>query len=165
MVILTLAACENDPFSPDGWGSVSKDGFLFRWKITGDSIEVELTAPTTGWVMVGFKGEYQMHDANIIVGYVSGTSVSVRDDFGIDSDTHVSDSNLHGGQQNATDASGEESSGSTTIRFTIPLDSGDTWDNVLVDGESTRLMFALGANGADDFESDWVSISNTTVTL
>ncbi len=163
--MLILAACEDDPLGPDGWGSVSKDGFHFRWKISGGSIEIELTAPTTGWIMIGFKGEYQMHDANIIVGYVSGGSVSVRDDFGIDSDTHVSDSNLHGGQQNATDAGGDESSGSTTISFTIPLDSGDTWDNVLVDGESTRLMFARGADGADDFDSDWAFITNTTVTL
>jgi len=163
--MLTLSSCGDDPFGPDGWGAVSREGFDLRWKISGGNIQIELTAPTTGWVMIGFKGEYQMHDANIIVGYVSGGSVSVRDDFGIDSDTHISDSDLHGGVQNASDASGEESSGSTSIGFTIPLDSGDTWDNFLADGESTRLMFAHGADGADDFDSDWVAITSLTVTL
>lgn len=164
-LLLIVTACDEDPFGVGGWKSVSRDGFDFEWKVDGDDLQVELTGPTTGWVLVGFKSQYQLHDANVIIGYVSGSAASVRDDFGIDSDTHVSDSNLSGGTQNVTAISGEESSGSTTILFTIPLDSGDVWDNVLTEGESTRLVFARGANSADNFDSDWTHITSVTVTL
>lgn len=169
-LILVLAAvmlsisCGEDPYGP-GWRSINRNGFEFSWQVDGAYLQVELTAPTTGWVLVGFQGTFQYHDANIIVGYVSGGQVQVRDDFGIDNDTHESDSSLQGGQQNATDTSGSEEAGSTTIGFTIPLDSGDTWDNVLADGETVVLVLARGDDGADDFTSPWEYITSATISL
>lgn len=162
--LLVTASCGEDPTGP-GWHSISKSGFEFAWNVDGSVLHVELTGPTTGWVLVGFKGEYLYHNANILIGYVSGGQAHVRDDFGIDDSTHESDSNLQGGQQNASSVSGSESTGETTIAFTIPLDSGDTWDNVMEDSETVLLVFAAGEDGADDFTSDYVLITNATISL
>lgn len=162
--IMLFASCGEDPYGP-GWRSINRNGFEFSWLVDGAYLQVELTAPTTGWVLVGFQGTFQYHDANIIIGYVSGGDVHVRDDFGIDNDTHESDSSLQGGQQNATDTSGSEEQGSTTIAFTIPLDSGDVWDNVLADGDTVVLVLARGDDGADDFTSPWEYITSATISL
>jgi hypothetical protein len=162
--LMVTASCGEDPSGP-GWHSISKAGFDFSWNVDGSVLHVELTGPTTGWVLVGFKGTYLYNNANILIGHVSGGAAHVRDDFGFGNDTHESDSSLQGGQQNASDVSGSESSGETTISFTIPLNSGDTWDNVMEDGETIPLVLAAGENGADDFTSGYNLITSTTISL
>lgn len=164
-LLLFLAACEDGPFDPDGWNTKSHEGFVLKWRVQGSDLEAELKGPSTGWIAVGFAGSYMMHDANIIIGYVNGSSVSIRDDFGVDSNTHVSDSDLQGGEQNVWDKSGNEGSGTTTIFFTIPMDSGDLYDNALSEGQSYNIVFACGADGADDFTSDNTTITNTSITI
>jgi hypothetical protein len=162
-VLLISSGCQDNPFDPDGWKTKSHDGFVLKWRIQGSNLEVELQGPSTGWIAVGFAGSYLMHDSNIIIGYVSGSSASVRDDFGVDSNTHVSDSDLQGGQQNVTDISGSESSGSTTINFTTPLDSGDLYDNALSDGQTYNIVLICG--GSDDFDSAYTTITSTSITI
>ncbi|MBN2588105.1 MAG: hypothetical protein JXR55_12495, partial [Candidatus Fermentibacteraceae bacterium] len=146
-VVLLAIGCGDNPFDPDGWKTKSYQDFTLRWRTQGSNLEVELEGPSTGWIAVGFAGSYLMHDSNIIIGSVSGSSVNIRDDFGVDSNTHVSDSSLQGGQQNVSDKSGSEDSGSTTISFTTPLDSGDLYDNVLIEGQSCTVVLICGENG------------------
>ncbi|NOQ23269.1 MAG: hypothetical protein GQ565_11555 [Candidatus Aegiribacteria sp.] len=164
-LLLLSLACEDNPFDPNGWSAKSHEGFVLKWRVQGSNLEAELKGPSTGWIAVGFAGSYMMHDSNIIIGYVSGSSVSIRDDFGIDSNTHVSDSDLQGGEQNVSDKSGSEGSGTTTIYFTIPLDSGDLYDNALSEGQSYNIVFACSADGADNFTSAYKTITNTSITI
>ncbi len=165
VILILITGCNENPFDPNSWNTTSKDDFNLKWRVSGSNLEVELKGPSTGWVAVGFGGSYLMHDANIIIGYLSGSSANIRDDFGITSNTHESDSNLQGGQQNVSDKSGSESSGKTEIRFTIPLDSGDLWDVALTDGQSYNIVFICGEDGADNFTSDYRTITNTSITL
>ncbi len=164
-LLMLSTACEEGPFDPDGWNTKSHDGFMLKWRVQDSNLEVELTGPSTGWVAVGFAGSYLMHDSNIIIGYVSGSSVNIRDDFGVDSNTHVSDTDLQGGEQNVSGKSGSEASGTTTIFFTIPLNSGDLYDNALSEGQSYNIVFACSAAGADNFTSDYTIITNTSITI
>jgi len=165
IILILVTACEENPFDPNSWHTTSKDGFELKWRVISSDLEVELEGPSTGWVAVGFGGSYLMHDANIIIGYVSGSSVNIRDDFGIDSSTHESDSKLQGGEQNVSAKSGSESSGKTEISFTIPLNSGDLWDVALYEGQSYNIVFVCGEDGADDFTSDYRTITSTSITL
>jgi hypothetical protein len=165
VLILLLAGCGDSPFDPDGWKTKSYQGFELRWRVQDGNLQVELDGPSTGWVAVGFAGSYMMHDSNIIIGYVNGSSVNIRDDFGIDSNNHVSDSALQGGQQNVTDKDGSEGSGSTTIEFTTPLDSGDLYDNVLAEGQTYNVIFICGADGADNYDSAYETLVSTSITI
>ena len=164
-LLVLFLSCEDNPFDPNGWRTLSHEGFELKWRVQDSNLEVELKGPSTGWIAVGFAGSYMLHDSNIIIGYVSGSSVSIRDDFGVDSDTHVSDTDLQGGQQNVSGKSGSEDSGSTTIHFTIPLDSGDLYDNALSDGQTYNIVLACAADGADNFTSDYTTISNTSIKI
>ncbi len=158
-------ACDENPFDPDGWRTKSHDGFVLKWRVQGSNLEVELEGPSTGWIAVGFAGSYLMHDSNIIIGYVSGSSTNIRDDFGVDSNTHVSDTDMSGGEQNVSDTSGSESSGNTKISFTTPLDSGDLYDNALSEGQNYSVIFACGQDGEDNYTSDCRTITSTSITI
>lgn len=163
IVLLFFTACTDNPFDPEGWNTLNHDGFTLKWRVSGSNLEVELTGPGTGWIAVGFAGSYMMHDSNIIIGAVSGSSVNVRDDFGIDSGTHVSDSSLQGGEQNVSSISGEQDSAATTISFTTPLDSGDLYDNALAEGNTYGVIFAAGPD--DNLDSGYTTISSTSFEL
>jgi hypothetical protein len=134
-----------------GWQQLEVDGFLLRWQTqAGEKLAVELTGPTTGWVAVGFDPSMMMLDANIIIGYVSGGETFIRDDWGWQTTSHRADT-LLGGTHDVIIDGGQESEGSTQIRFTIPLDSGDPYDKPLVPGNTYPILMARGPDGADDF--------------
>lgn len=116
----------------------------------GARLHVTLVAPTTGWVAVGFDPSRGMAGADILIGYVDGDTVLVRDDYGVSPFSHAPDERRRG-TSDIADAAGHERDGRTTLSFSIPLDSGDAMDNPLVPGREYPILVAYGPDGADDF--------------
>jgi hypothetical protein len=133
-----------------GVGAMTVEEVDLTWEVGNGDVAVSVTAPTDGWVAVGFEPSMAMKDANIIIGYVSGGEVFISDDWGDGPTSHKPDIDL-GGTNDVTDASGSESGGSTTLSFTIPLDSGDGYDRILTPGATVKVLLAYGREGADDF--------------
>lgn len=136
-----------------GWETIEVDGFILSWQTqAGDSLGVELTGPTTGWVAVGFDPSMMMFEANIIIGYVQNDDTYIRDDWGWQTTSHRADS-LLGGTSDVTTMGGWEEADSTHIQFVIPLDSGDEYDKPLSPGNTYSIILARGPDGADDFST------------
>ena len=138
----------------EGYSRVADEGLSFdlQWQIDGGNLKVQIAAPTTGWVAVGFDAENKMAGANILIGYVADGAAFLRDDFGSAQVKHESDTGL-GGSENFSELEGEETDGVTVLRFTIPLDSGDAFDKPLEPGKSYKVIYAYGPAGKDDFGS------------
>jgi hypothetical protein len=127
------------------------DDFCFQWRTDEeDMLHVILSAPTRGWVSVGFAATNVHKDANIIIGFLKGGEVHIQDNFGTGMFTHASDT-LLGGADDVANQAGTEADGVTTISFSIPLDSGDEFDRSLEAGGTCNLIFASGPT--DDFTS------------
>jgi len=159
VAVLTSAVltcgCDGDedgtpPVNPDNGGSITIDRITFTWKPEGENLNATVSAPTTGWVAVGFDPAVVMKDANLVIGYVEDGEVFIRDDYGDTLFGHDADVN-GGGRDDVTNKQGKEEGGITEISFTIPLDSGDERDRKLVTGETHKVLFAYGPDGADDF--------------
>ncbi len=118
-------------------------GVTFSWKVDGDTLHGKLSAKTKGWVAVGFNQVEQMQGGNYILGFVKGSDVEVVDHFGNKKINHDLDEKL-GGTSDVTVVGGSEKGGTTTIEFTIPLDSGDQYDTVLVADGDTKVVLAHG---------------------
>lgn len=134
----------------EGFSSATAAGVNVQWMVEGDTITVQASAGTTGWVAVGFDPSQQMADANIIIGYVEDGELFISDDFGVSRISHAHDTE-NGGSDDIVDAEGDERDGVTTIRFTIPLDSGDAMDKPLEVGSTYKVIVAYGPDDADDF--------------
>jgi hypothetical protein len=136
--------------------------FVLSYDLDGDMVDISLTYPTTGWVAVAFKPTRMMKDANIIIGYASddGTSV-VEDHFGVGMTRHKPDTEVGGGSH-VEDGTCEEKDGSTTMSFSIPLDSGDERDCVLETGK--QITIALAAGRRDSF-SKHQTVIKTSIRL
>ena len=171
MITILMTGCGDDATGPQqgegGESTYTVDDFTFAWQQDPDSDQhllISISAPTTGWVAVGFEPASFMEDADLIIGYVDQGTASVRDDFGTGQFTHVSDVSL-GGTSDVSSVSGEESSGNTTVSFRIPYDSEDQYDAVLQEGSSYTFIFAYGADGADDYTSTHVWAQSTNFEL
>ncbi|MDY7029387.1 MAG: DOMON domain-containing protein [Spirochaetota bacterium] len=148
----------------DGYLSVSADDMQVRWMVEGEDLSFEVDAPTTGWIAVGFDPTRVMKDANIVIGYVDGSSVVVKDQFGNGTFSHKSDTEL-GGTDDIIEASGSEQGGRTVIKFIIPIDSEDEYDTILTPGELHTVLIAYGPNGADNFTTKHAMRTKVSVRL
>lgn len=114
----------------------------FFWTAQGDSIDVKLSAPTNGWMGVGFNPDVpeNMKGANFIIGYVKGGKVEVFDHYGTEKNKHKEDETIEG-KSDLSNVSGSELDGQTVLEFSVPLDSGDATDKpVSVQGDTIVLL-------------------------
>jgi hypothetical protein len=143
-----------------GGNSVEAGGISLSWEIADGKASFTLEAPTEGWVAVGFHPTRMMKDADLIIGYVEDGEAAARDDFGNWFTSHDADTNL-GGSDDLEEIAGSQNGGRTTLRFTLPLDSGDDYDQPLVPGEETEIILAYG--DSDDFNSIHSKTASVTV--
>lgn len=128
----------------------SAAGVDVRIEVVEDTLQVALSAETTGWISIGFDPSRMMADANIIIAYVKDGELHIADDYGTGPMSHDRDT-AHGGTHDIVAATGREEEGVTAVEFTIPLDSGDDMDKPLVPGNTYLVLVAHGPDGADDF--------------
>jgi len=127
----------------DGFKSMSSQGFIFKWRVSGDKIDCVVRSSTKGWLAVGFNGSKAMNGANIIIGYVDKDGIVKIEDDVAKGHSHKADK-----VQNVENKFGSEQHGVTELRFTIPLNSGDEEDFVLIPGQTYYVILALGAKDA-----------------
>ncbi|WP_022669221.1 DOMON domain-containing protein [Desulfospira joergensenii] len=115
----------------------------FSWNLNETTMDIRISAETTGWVGIGFNPEESMLGANIIIGYVKKGKARIEDHYGIRKRAHAPDEKQDG-TSNITNPEGSEENGITTLSFTIPLNSGDQYDPpVKTDGPNV-MIFAHG---------------------
>jgi len=132
-----------------GYKSITVNEIKFSWKINGNYLDCILSAPTNGWVAVGFDPTERMENANFIIGYVKDGTAYIQDNWGKSETSHRSDIKM-GGKDDILKPSGTEKDNFTEIGFLIPLDSGDKYDTKLTKGKHKII---LGYSNKDNFTS------------
>jgi hypothetical protein len=146
--VIFLAAVTN-VYAAEYDHEVQDKNISFAWKVEGDKLAVKMSAETEGWVGIGFNPVKGMQGANFILGYVKNGKAKIDDDYGVDENSHKSDTKLDG-TSDVTLVGGTEEGGVTTIEFTIPLDSADKNDTKIDVNGDTIVLLAYGA-GRDSF--------------
>lgn len=123
-------------------------GIEFFWSHDGQELFAGIKTGSPGWVSVGFDPSSAMKEANMIFLAMEGGNVLVRDDFGTSTFSHGPDLDL-GGSDDINAYAANSSDGLTEYEFSIPLDSGDEYDRVLVPGNEYSVIFAVNDNGTD----------------
>jgi hypothetical protein len=112
----------------------------FEWRIEGEVLKGRMTAPTQGWVAVGFNRTKQLKGTRLIMGYVQNGRTTVEEHIA-DPPDHRPKTSL-GGTSGVLSAKGSEGMGKTTIEFTLQLDTGDSFDVSLRPGETYHTTLA-----------------------
>lgn len=150
MMVIGCGTEDDNGTGGNEYNTKTVSNITIQWRTdTLGNLLVRLSAPTPGWVAVGFAPTAGMQDANIIIGYVDNDTGYIRDDFGTGLHSHTADTSL-GGTDDVTDKAGTETAGNTEITFTIPLNSGDSRDRILEIGQSYPMILAWGNDDAFD---------------
>lgn len=136
----------------DGFKQIEQDGFTLAWKIHDGQIDVRTSYATNGWVGVGFGKTGAMEGSHIIIGFVLDGKAVIEDHFGVGGTQHLAQDQI-GAKDSLTARSGTFADGKTTIGFSMPLNTGNPNDPVLVEGESYKVILATGGDGASDLET------------
>ena len=159
---LAQSKTEKQAVNDQGYNEISAEGITLQWKISDSLLEVIVSAPTDGWVAVGFDPSSLMKDANIIIGFIRDGDPEIRDDFGSWYTSHDSDESL-GGSNDVIIRGGSESGKKTEFAFALPLDSGDPNDRALVEGKTYSVILAYGT--VDDFSTRHKKRTRVEITL
>lgn len=119
----------------------------FDWQVEGASLRFKLSAPTSGWVRVGFNTVAAPHQANMIVAWVEGGVARAEDRYAVDP-PYIEADTQHGGKDDVTVLGGREADGRTEVELQIPLDSGDTTDLRMAAGQTVYLILSYAADDA-----------------
>jgi hypothetical protein len=124
--------------------------FEINWSTDEQFIYVGMKAKTSGWVSIAIP-ESKMANSDMVLGFVTGSDVTVYDLYGSHFDVpHSLDTKL-GGKDDIVTFGGKEEGGHTVIEFKRALNTGDQYDRPLAAGNN-RIAWAFGTD--DDWLSD-----------
>ncbi len=146
------------PVAPSAWaadGTITEGeyessqevgpGYTVHWNNDAERLTMALQAEAEGWVSVGFEPTSGMNEADIVLGWVEGTQVTVQDQFSIGpTGPHPPDAEL-GGTNDLLEVGGSEQDGTTVIEFSRRLDTGDAYDKALSPGQTVDIIWALSS--------------------
>jgi DOMON domain len=136
------------------------NGMTFQWRFEKDYLQCRATAPTNGWVALGFNTKDELNGTNLIMGAVVQDYVTIDDRFIVKPGDHRSITDL-GGSEALVNRSGKEVNGTTTVSFSIPLSVNDKFHHNLHEGKEYYVLMAYSQE--DDFQHH--SIMRTTIKL
>lgn len=127
---------------------IEVNGMVFRWHIAEDRLHVDVSAPTQGWVAVGFNPKRGLAGTHLIMGAVVDGQTTVDDRYIVRIGQHRSISAL-GGVPSLSHIQGTETADETRLSFSLPLHAPDRFHQTLVPGETYHLLLAYSVD--DDF--------------
>jgi len=123
--------------------------FEINWSNDDEYFYAAIKARTTGFVAVAIQPGSRMKDADIILGFVDGSVVSVFDLFSTgDFGPHPPDTEL-GGTDDVVEFGGIDNGIYTIIEFKRLLNTEDKFDNEIVEGKNKIIWSFSNADGLE----------------
>ncbi len=125
------------------------EGMKFSYVLDKEEIEIQLTAPTKGWLGIGFNDQNSIAGSDLYLLRVQQAIVEGLDLFVVAFGNPQEDAKLDG-SNDLKIISGEETETSTTVKFRLPFPSQDQYDFQHKVEEDFWLILAYSVS--DDFD-------------
>lgn len=161
-ITFALVSCSSGPQAVVGSDkNVTAGDMTISWELAEDHISFTMSAPQGRWMAIGFGPEFFMQGANIIIGRIKNGEAVLVDEYADSPFGHSADTGL-GGTNDILSFSSTAGGDRDLIKFSIPYDSGDEFDTVLVPGNTYTLIGAWGSdNDINKKHTDRFSVSIT----
>ncbi len=127
---------------------ISAQGMSFTYRMEKDMLRCTLQAKTKGWVGVGFNTKNSIVGSDLYLFNIINNKASGVDLYVKSAGNPLKDMEL-GGKSTFRILEATEGENTTRVQFTIPLNSGDSYDFVHKVGEQYWIILAYSV--ADDF--------------
>ncbi|MFK7926305.1 MAG: DOMON domain-containing protein [Bacteroidia bacterium] len=128
---------------------VSRNNMEVSWKYDAQRIWIEMSAPTDGWLAIGFNESQEITGNYLLMGRVRDGRAELVEYRTIAAGNYQSITQL-GGSIQIADVEGEESGDTTSIKFSLPLEAVDRYRKDLTQGNEYVLLLAFSRE--DDFQ-------------
>lgn len=147
IVFGTMARTEASP------RQISADGVTFEWHHKNGRLFGTLSAPTSGWIAVGFNNQEKLSGTRFVIAAVSQNDVHAEEHIAVvPNHPKVQDMGLAPG---LSDLLGALQIGQSKLWFSLPHRFSDTENPVLEPGHKTFLMLAWSRAPEFDHHSAW----------
>lgn len=164
---MTIAAClvsmsvwGEVPIENDKW--IERNGMKVRWWFEEERLFIEMTAPTEGWVTIGFNEKSSIQGAYLLMGRVQNGVPEVVEHYAIRPGVYRELTELCCPPQVVIDT-GIEQVGGTKLRFSIPTHPANDYAKPLRPGQQYTLVLAYSQS--DDFQHHSRMRTAVSVTL
>ena len=134
---------------PETEQSVSKNGMTVSWTYSHDSIHFKMTAPTTGWVTIGFNNSTSVKGNYLMMGRVVDGKAELIEHYTISAGNYRPITEL-GAKKTVGHVAGIETDQYTEVSFSLPLKIQNRFQKALHPNTSITLLLAYSR--ADDFQ-------------
>ncbi len=138
------------------------NGMTVNWVIKDQHIEFQLSAPTTGWLAIGFNETDALPGTYLVMARVRQRVAQVVEHKTLTPGDYQPITAL-GGQASVVVLSGKEQGNITSVQFRIPQQVADGFHKQLLPGSKWRLLVAYSRE--DDFKHHSMMRTNIAITL
>lgn len=128
--------------------SITVKGMNFTWHFDEDFLHGKVSAPTKGWVAIGFNKHIDLAGTNLIMAAAEKDFFKIEDRYIVAPANHKSILEL-GGSEGITKGFCRESNGLTEMYFSIHRSVNDKFHHELNEGEYIFILLAYSQE--DDF--------------
>lgn len=139
---------------------VFKNKMQVSWQYQKNRIFFEMSAPTDGWVTIGFNTTKNMTGAYLLMGRVKNTKAEIVEHFTISQGNYKPVQSL-GAQIQVDDVEGIQKEKNTLLSFSLPVEANSEYQKNLSEGNKYVMILAYSL--ADDFQHH--SIMRTSINV
>ena len=132
---------------------IERNQTAFAWSHQGNRLFGDLSAPTKGWLAVGFNDEPILKGTRFLIGVVEGGMV--RAEMHIANPPHHEPIQPLRGRSDIRHLKGQCESGRSRLAFSLPHQSTDRFAVDLMPGRSIHLMLAWSHDPDFAHHSAW----------
>jgi len=142
--------------------TIRKNGVTVSWKFSGDRVYFEMSAPTDGWVTIGFNTTSSIKNAYLLMGNVVNEKPSVIEHFTINSGNYSPVKDM-GVEESVSSVEGYESEENTVIKFSLPVKATNIYARNLDKGKEYVMILAYSQS--DDFQHHSIMRTSAKIKL
>lgn len=132
------------------------------WSYHQDYIQIEMIAPTDGWVGIGFNTQSEITGTYLILGKMVQGKAEIVEHYTLSPGDYKSLTQL-GVAAAVSDAEGSEVGQTTMLKFSLPLTPASKYQKELQSGSHYYLTMAYSRE--DDFQHHSIMRTTTIVDL
>lgn len=141
--------------------SIEREGMTLNWQCIDDAtVQLELIAPTTGWIAIGINETPGLVKSNLIMAHVNNGECILSDRFVVGFGDHRPVQHL-GGKEHARLVKCEETETITSITFILDAKPKDRYHYHITAGEKRYISLAYATH--DDFDHHSIMRTQTQI--
>ncbi|MDW3209100.1 MAG: DOMON domain-containing protein [Reichenbachiella sp.] len=145
MAILTITQIQPQ----DSMKEVRKNNMTVSWKMEKEYIQVEMEAPTNGWVAIGFNKTTSLTGTYLLMGRIRKGKAEVVEHYTEKPGNYKPIADL-GVPNQVISISGHEKGNLTKLKFSIPISKSSKYHKQLSTETKWTLLLAYSVD--DDFQ-------------